>query len=135
MSVGALRSPPKYSPFFGFSDSAEPMTDVRKMLSPQTAGELQPAPGMSVFHVTFSVVLQVSGRFGSSATPSDPGPRNPGQLSAAAAAAAVRISIINGSAIISLLVMSSPRGFGRLVCGPLANAIQILSRAHENLSI
>src|SRR5215471_7258989 len=85
MSVGALRSPPKYSPFFGFSASAEPTTDVTNIWSPQTAGELQPVPGTSVFHATFSVVLHLSGRLGSSATPSEPGPLNPGQLSLAAA--------------------------------------------------
>src|SRR5262249_6995191 len=135
MSVGALRSPPKYNPFFGFSASAEPITDVTKMLSPQTAGELHPAPGISVFHATFSVLLQVSGRFGSSATPSEPGPRNPGQLSAAEAAATVRISIINVNATITLLVISSPLGFppgsvaashasaSGSVRGSLANAI------------
>src|SRR5215470_4253835 len=123
------------------------MTDVRKMLSPQTAGELQPEPGTPVFHVTFSLVLQVSGRFGSSAMPSEPGPRKPGQLSATAAATAVRIRIISRNATTSLLVISFSTGCRGvpllraldsttgLARGSLANAIQILSCAHENLSV
>jgi hypothetical protein len=42
-------------------------------------GELQPIPGMSIFHTTFSVELHVSGRAGSSsATPAE-GPRKRGQ--------------------------------------------------------
>ena len=34
------------------------------MRSPQTTGDDQPVPGISVFHATFSVALQVSGSFG-----------------------------------------------------------------------
>src|SRR5260221_14723031 len=61
------------------------MTDVKKMRSPQTTGEDHPVPGMSVFHATFWVELQVSGRLASSAIPSDSGPRNCGQRSDTAA--------------------------------------------------
>ncbi len=46
------------------------------MVSFQTTGELQPVPGTAVVHTTLSVVLQVSGSRGSSATPRAPGPRN-----------------------------------------------------------
>src|SRR5215471_1444021 len=104
MSVGALRSPPKYSPFFGFSASAEPITDVTNIWSPQTAGELQPVPGISLVHATFSVALHLSGRLGSSATPNDPGPRNPGQLSLAVAP--VSKMAMKSAARINLLTIS-----------------------------
>src|SRR5437870_6913792 len=85
MSVAGFRSPPKYKPFLGFSPSTELTTEVTKMLSPHTVGELQPVPGISVFQATFWLVLQVSGRLGSSATPSEPGPRNCAQLFCAVA--------------------------------------------------
>src|SRR5579872_2881668 len=61
------------------------MTEVTKMRSPQTTGEDQPVPGMSVFQATFSVVLQVSGSLGFSVTPVDSGPRNWGHWSIVAA--------------------------------------------------
>src|SRR5215471_11478564 len=115
MSVGALRSPPKYSPFFGFSASAEPITDVTNIWSPQTEGELQPVPGISLVHATFSVVLHLSGRLGSSATPSDPGPRNPGQLSLAATP--VSKMATKSAARIDLLTIVSSTGL-RKPCLP-----------------
>src|SRR5688572_18828376 len=52
--------------------------------SPQTIGDDQPRPATSIFQATFSFVLQRSGRFGLSATPSAPGPRNCGQFMMAA---------------------------------------------------
>src|SRR5262245_61204143 len=56
--------------------------------SPHPTGELQLRPAMSIFQATFSVVLQVSGSFGSSAaTPADRSPRNCGQCCAPAGAA------------------------------------------------
>src|SRR5215207_8353293 len=51
-------------------------------------GDDHPRPGNSIFQATFSFVLQRSGRFGLSATPSAPGPRNCGQLSTVALKAA-----------------------------------------------
>src|SRR5262245_13354209 len=62
------------------------MTLVRKIRFFQTIGDDQPRPGTSRFHSTFSVSLQVSGRLGLSATPSERGPRNCGQLFSAAMA-------------------------------------------------
>ena len=53
-------------------------TEVTKIFSPQTIGEDQPLPGIAVFQATFSVWLQVSGKFGSSTTPDESGPRNCG---------------------------------------------------------
>jgi hypothetical protein len=44
----------------GLSEVAE----VRKTLLPQTIGDDQPTPGMSVAHSTFSVVDQLEGRPG-----------------------------------------------------------------------
>src|SRR5262249_43716423 len=55
------------------------------MRSPQITGDDQPRPGIFDVQTTFSVRLHVSGRSVSSLTPRDPGPRNWGQLSAAAA--------------------------------------------------
>jgi hypothetical protein len=40
------------------------VADVRNTLLPQTTGDDQPTPGMSVTHSTFSVVDQVEGRSG-----------------------------------------------------------------------
>ena len=53
---------------------------VRNTFSPQTIGDDQPRPGISVFHETFSVLDQRSGRFVLVDTPRAPGPRNCGQL-------------------------------------------------------
>src|SRR5580692_12035783 len=95
-SVGALRSPPMYKPFFGASFPALLITLVTKIRSPHTTGDDQPEPGMSVFHATFCVVDQWSGSAGSSATPVDPGPRNCGQLSPArTGASAITVKIAN----------------------------------------
>ena len=58
-------------------------TDVTKIRSPQTMGELQPWPGIPTFQTTFSVRLQVSGSAGSSATAPAFAPLNRGQLSPA----------------------------------------------------
>src|SRR5579859_3894271 len=75
------RFPPKYRPFLGASAATVLITDVRKIRSPQTTGDDQPLPGISVFHTTLRVAVQVSGSAGSSAaTPFDCGPRNCGQL-------------------------------------------------------
>src|SRR6185295_17776098 len=103
MSAGGLRSPPKYKPFLGGSPATELTTEVTKMLSPQTAGELQPVPGISVFHATLSVVLHLSRRLGYSATPSEPGPRNCAQL--LCAIALVTSSAIKERAINCFLIM------------------------------
>src|SRR2546429_9763070 len=59
------------------------MADVTMTWSSQTMGELQPRPGISVFHATFSVSLHVSGRAGSSAMTPALGPRNLGHWSVA----------------------------------------------------
>ena len=62
---------------------------VTKTRLPQTTGDDQARPGIAVFHATLSVVLQVSGRRGSSgAWLIASAPRNAGQLSAAPAALA-----------------------------------------------
>src|SRR6266446_2316412 len=74
------RSPPKYNPFFGGSTSPELIAVVRNTFSPQTIGDDQPRPGISVFHETFSVLDQRSGRFVLVLTPRAPGPRNCGQF-------------------------------------------------------
>src|SRR5215467_8863775 len=148
MSVGALRSPPKYSPFFGFSASAEPITDVTNIWSPQTAGELHPAPGIWVVQATFSVVLHLSGRLGSSATPSEPGPLNPGQLSLAAAPPSSMAT--KNAARIYLLTMMSSTGLRKpfetsaisrlpwslcLFSSSLSDTVQVLSGSHKNLTV
>src|SRR5205823_8300830 len=58
-------------------------TEVTKTRSPQTTGDDQPRPGISVRQATFFVVLHESGSFLPSATgPAEP-PRNCGQLSSA----------------------------------------------------
>src|SRR5687767_14255324 len=51
------------------------------MRSPQAIGDDHPCPGITVFHATFSVVLQFSGRPAASDTPVEPGPRNCGHPS------------------------------------------------------
>src|ERR1051325_458300 len=58
--------------------------------SPETIGDDQPRPGTSIFHATFSFVLQCSGRFGLLATPRASGPRNCGQSPLGAAAWGMR---------------------------------------------
>src|SRR5690348_8052422 len=83
----SLRSPPKYKPFFAGSTSPELTTVVTNTRLLQTMGEDQPRPGTSTRHATFSLVLQCSGRFGLSATPSAPGPRNCGQFATESPAA------------------------------------------------
>src|SRR5438093_12957279 len=74
------RAPPKYSPFLGGSTWPELIAVVRNTFSPQTIGDDQPRPGISVFHETFSVLDHRSGRFVLVLTPWAPGPRNCGQL-------------------------------------------------------
>ena len=74
-------------------------TVVRKMRSPQMTGDDQPSPSMGVFHTTFSVVLQVEGRRGSSsAVASASAPRNAGQFSFSAARVAGAASAVASSA-------------------------------------
>ncbi|MGV2339919.1 MAG UNVERIFIED_CONTAM: hypothetical protein LVR18_39975 [Planctomycetaceae bacterium] len=73
---------PKYSPFFGSSDSPVFTTVVKKTLPPQTTGDDQPRPGKSRFHATFSVADQTSGKPLPNATPAAPGPRNCGHTDA-----------------------------------------------------
>ena len=58
-----------------------PVEAVRKIRSPQTTGELTPAPGTGTFQRTFSVRDQCTGRPVSALTPLPRGPRQPGQLS------------------------------------------------------
>src|SRR5438093_13295081 len=74
------RAPPKYSPFLGGSTWPELIAVVRNTFSPQTIGDAQPRPGISVFHETFSVLDHRSGRFVLVLTPRAPGPRNCGQF-------------------------------------------------------
>src|SRR5687767_12572959 len=57
------------------------------MRSPQTIGDDQPWPGITVFHRTLFVVLHVSGGVADSATPIAPGPRNCGHPSTRSATA------------------------------------------------
>jgi hypothetical protein len=52
------------------------MTLVTNTWSFQTTGELQPVPGTSALHRTFSVELHVSGSLGSSAATPARGPLN-----------------------------------------------------------
>ena len=60
------------------------------MRSPQITGDDQPSPGIGVFQTTLSVVLQVSGRRGSSSTvESASAPRKAGQFSFSAETSAV----------------------------------------------
>ena len=66
----------------GSSSSPSLTTVVRKMRSSQMTGDDQPRPSIAVFQTTFSVVLQVTGRRGSSPTAgSASAPRNEGQFS------------------------------------------------------
>ena len=58
-------------------------TDVTKIRSSQTIGELHPWPGTATFQTTFSVRLHVSGSTGWSAIAPAFGPLNFGQLSSA----------------------------------------------------
>ena len=69
------------------SSSAALTAVVTNMWSPQTIGELQLSPGMSIFQAMFSVSLHRSGRAGSSATLPAFSPRNCGQCCAAASGA------------------------------------------------
>jgi hypothetical protein len=55
---------------------------MRKTWFPQITGEACPSPGTSIFHLTFSVELNLMGGFPSGATPLLSGPRHCGQLSA-----------------------------------------------------
>src|SRR4051794_40608963 len=84
------------------------------MWSSQTTGELQPRPGMFVFHLTFSVSLQDSGRLGSSGTAPISGPRNIGHWSLAeAATTAVRANAATTSARGTQASLSPPTRHGR----------------------
>ena len=84
-----LCSPGSYRPGIGCTSSSAALTAVvTKMWSPQTMGELQLRPGMSIFQAMFSVSLHRSGRAGSSATAPAAGPRNPGHWAGWAAAGA-----------------------------------------------
>ena len=79
-SSGLARFPPMYTPplkdsTFGSSATAV----VTKMRLPQTMGEEWPAPGIGVFHLTFSCSFHFRGRFVSVEIPR-PSPRQPGQL-------------------------------------------------------
>src|SRR6185436_6608744 len=80
--VGAGRSPCRYRPRFGASISPTGITDVTKIRSPHAIGDDHPCPGIVAFHLTFWVVLHVSGRLAPSPTPVEPGPRNCGHCSA-----------------------------------------------------
>jgi len=53
-----------------------------KSLSPKNTGLDEPAPGSSIFQATFSVLLQVIGKFFSGLTPEPSGPRKRGQSAA-----------------------------------------------------
>src|SRR6478735_3255690 len=59
------------------------VVEVMKMRSPNTIGDDQPSPGISVFQATFSVPLQCSGKSLAAETPWPVGPRNRGQFSTA----------------------------------------------------
>src|SRR5260370_40934648 len=100
---------PKYRPFLGASGATVLTTEVRKMRSPQTPGDDQPLPGISVFQTTLRVALQVSGSAGSSATPVDCGPRNCGQESAAPSGSASR-KTVKASAGVRITSTLLPRG-------------------------
>ena len=92
-------SPGSYSPLTGCGSSPALTAVVTNTCSPETIGELQPRPGMSMVQTTFSVSLQRSGRSGwSGATPASR-PRNRGQSLLARA---------TGSASSSTTVVSSP---------------------------
>src|SRR5262247_2117025 len=59
-----------------------PSDALRKMRSPQMIGVEPLQAGISSFHVTFSSVVHLTGKFFSSLTPLSAGPRHCGQLSA-----------------------------------------------------
>jgi hypothetical protein len=63
------------------------MTAVRNTRLPQTTGDDQLRPGSSVFHATFSVADQRSGRRVLMPMPAAWGPRNWGQFPSSVAAA------------------------------------------------
>ena len=74
--MAPLSLPGSYSPGIGSGSSPALIADVTKTWSPDTTGELQLRPGMSVFQTTFSVSLHVSGKARSSGTSPAFGPRN-----------------------------------------------------------
>ena len=75
---------------------------MTKTRSPQTIGLDEPGPGSGLFHRTFFVSLQVSGRLVSSLMPDPFGPRKRVQ-SAEADAAAARQNAAPSNAMVSLI--------------------------------
>ena len=102
----------------GFLSGFSPTAEVRKILLPQTTGEDQPQPGMSVFQTTFSVSLHVSGSVLPSPSPSDCAPRNCGQLIVSAEKADMTVNTINdvpaNNLMISVGIVQSAIRFSRI---------------------
>src|ERR1019366_8135833 len=67
---------------------------ARKIRLPHTTGAACDFSGSAIFHLTFCLSLQVVGRFFSVDLPSPLGPRQPGQLSAAARVAMKRKAVM-----------------------------------------
>jgi hypothetical protein len=73
-------------PFLACSSCPSLVTVVTMTRLPQTMGQDQPRPGISVLQTMFSVTLQRSGSPVAADIPAEPGPRNWGQFSWASAA-------------------------------------------------
>src|SRR5687768_7902102 len=84
MSGCTKTSPPRLcAGFFSFPGTTSPSIDVvTKTLSPHTTGDECARPGIGVFHLMFDA-SQLTGKPASLETPVPPGPRHPGQFSAA----------------------------------------------------
>src|ERR1041385_640652 len=90
------------------------------MRSPQTMGEDQPTPGISIFHATFSLEDHLSGGAASSATPSEPGPRNCGQWPEASATASrannFSMATFSQGSATECVLMSRDKIWGNAAC-------------------
>jgi hypothetical protein len=78
-----------------------------------------PANGSFTFQRTFSVALQVSGRFFSSETPEPLGPRQPGQFAALAVVAKMSITTDASPALMSGFSNVKTLMFGPAPCAAL----------------
>src|SRR5262245_22949169 len=81
---------------------------VRKTRSPQTMGEELPPSGKGVFQRMFSVALHLTGRFFSGECPCPSGPRQAGQLPAAAAATNQNTEINAGTSLVMKGFLRNP---------------------------
>jgi hypothetical protein len=86
-------------------------------------------PGMSAFHATFCVELQVSGRFTDSATPSDSDPRNCGQRSMAGLAVPAR------HAVTTIAILEIPIMTGDYIKRPLSSRRTWLDGRHDGAAV